>query len=76
MGKEKSPGGLERKEVARCLSLLLSEGDFIAALPAMKWMATEKNQLPKEVIENWQEKYRVALKCAIYILDPTRFYGI
>lgn len=32
MGKEKSPGGLERKEVAHCLSLLLSEGDFIAAL--------------------------------------------
>lgn len=61
---------MEREEVIMCLEQMLTDANFIETFPTVQWLV-KKDQLPTDYIENWQGKFREALKSAICILkDP------
>jgi len=58
---------MEREEVIMCLEQMLTDANFIETFPTVQWVV-KKDQLPTDYIENWQSKFREALKSAICIL--------
>ena len=61
---------VDLEEVIMCLEQMVADANFIDTFLTVQWLV-KKDQLPTDYIENWQGKFREALKSAIRILkDP------